>query len=106
MNYFTTPGIKSREHVIDALCSCFELDKDMLLGKSRKREVADARCVGIWFISTLKKHSTTEIGLAFHRDHATVIASRKKYARLINDKEFKLKIDRFLEYSSEKTLYI
>lgn len=49
--------------IVDAVCSQFSIDKDLLYGKSRKREVADARQLVMMLAKKHAKMSSTNIGL-------------------------------------------
>lgn len=53
-----------------------------LQSKTRKREVAEARQIAMYFIKKYTKISLIEIGKIFNRDHSTVIYSIKNIESL------------------------
>ncbi|MFK7847775.1 MAG: chromosomal replication initiator protein DnaA [Rhodothermales bacterium] len=55
-------------------CEYFNIPEDLVRGKTRKREVVQARQVAMYFSKQLTQHSLKTIGLHFGgRDHSTVI---------------------------------
>jgi chromosomal replication initiator protein len=55
-------------------CEYFDIPEDLIRGKTRKREVVQARQVAMYFSKQLTQHSLKTIGLHFGgRDHSTVI---------------------------------
>ena len=77
------------EAITDAVCSQYNIDKDLLYGKSRKREVADARQLVMMLAKQYAKMSSTNIGRKLNRNHATVLYACKSIEeRLSIDKEF------------------
>ena len=58
-----------------AVCDYFALPVEELTGKSREKKVAGPRQIGIFLCRKLTSCSTTEIGRAFNRNHATVLYS-------------------------------
>ena len=72
--------------------SSYPVTEAEINGKNRKQYITEARQVCIYFMRITTKLSTTEIGHAVNRDHATVTHSikvvRDRFARgqlLIND---------------------
>ncbi len=53
----------------------YEVKKSDLVGKSRVKEIANARHIAIYLIRSLTEMSLPNIGKIFNRDHATVISS-------------------------------
>lgn len=86
--------------IADAVCSHYNIDKALLSGKSRKREVADARQLVMMLLKKHTKMSSTNIGLKLNRNHATVlyacktieerISVEKDYRALVEDIENQL----------------
>lgn len=55
-------------------CEYFGVEEDLVLGRSRKREIVQARHAGMYFSKKLTGHSLATIGRYFGgKDHATVI---------------------------------
>ena len=81
----------SAEGIRDMVAESFDLDPDLLIGKSRKRPIVDARQVAMFFCKQLTQLSLEAIGKRFGgRDHSTVIhACRAVQARLDTDPAFK-----------------
>ena len=65
------------DSISDAVCSEFNIDKELLFGKSRKRDVADARQLVMMLAKKFAKMSSTMIGLKLNRNHATVLYACK-----------------------------
>ena len=62
----------------------FELSTDILLSKSRKREVVQARQIAMYFSKELTRNSLASIGAQFEgKDHATVLHAHKTIKNLI-----------------------
>ncbi len=73
------------------VCRYFNIDQDLVRAKTRKREVVQARQVGMYFSKQLTQHSLKTIGLHFGgRDHSTVIhANRSINNQLETDANFR-----------------
>lgn len=63
------------EMIAEAVASHYHIDTDLLYGKSRKREVSDARQVVMYLAKKIAKMPLTTIGHKLDRTHATVIYS-------------------------------
>jgi chromosomal replication initiator protein len=50
----------------------FNVDKELLMSKSRSKEVALCRQVGMYIAKTNTSHSLKSVGIEFGRDHSTV----------------------------------
>ena len=78
------------EHIAETVCSHYNIDVDLLYGKSRKREISDARQVVMYLAKKLTQLSSTNIGLRLSRNHATVLHACKTIEeRLTVDKELR-----------------
>lgn len=76
--------------IADAVCSQYNIEKELLFGKSRKREVADARQLVMMLAKRHAKMSSTNIGLKLNRNHATVLYACKTIEERVSvDKEFR-----------------
>ncbi len=58
-----------------AVCDYFGVTLEELLGKSREKKIATPRQIGVFLCRKLTPSSTTEIGRAFNRNHATILYS-------------------------------
>ena len=65
------------ELITETVCSHYNSDVDLLYGKSRKREISDARQVVMYLAKKLTQLSSTNIGLRLSRNHATVLHACK-----------------------------
>ncbi len=75
--------------IADAVCSQYNIDREMLYGKSRKREVADARQLVMMLAKKHAKMSSTNIGRKLNRNHATVLYACKTIEERVSvEKEF------------------
>mgnify|MGYP001042252653 FL=1 len=59
--------------IAETVCSHFNIDSDLLYGKSRKREISDARQIVMYLAKKYTPLSSTNIGLRLSRNHATVL---------------------------------
>ena len=76
--------------ILDTVSSHYNIDPDLLFGKSRKREISDARQVVMYMAKKLTQLSSTNIGLRLSRNHATVLHACKAINdRLAVDKELR-----------------
>lgn len=99
MNYFAYPGIyntNSVEGIIYNVCSTFKIPKELLMTKSRKREIVICRQVCMWLMRRNldnNLYSFQRIGDYFGKDHATVMYAIKTIENLLEtDKELKKQI--------------
>ncbi len=70
------------ERITNVVCDRFEIQEKMLYSKSRKKEIAQARQVAMYFAKKLTDKSLAEIGLNMgNRNHATVLHAIK----MVND---------------------
>ncbi len=76
----------------------FNVKKSDLVGKSRVKEIANARHLAIYLIRDLTEMSYPNIGKIFNRDHTTIIASeeiiRKK---LLSDRTFEITLNEIIK---------
>ena len=83
------------DSISDAVCSEFNIDKELLFGKSRKRDVADARQLVMMLAKKFAKMSSTMIGLKLNRNHATVLYACKTIEeRISEEKDFAAAVGR------------
>ena len=83
------------DSISDAVCSEFNIDKELLFGKSRKRDVADARQLVMMLAKKFAKMSSTMIGLKLNRNHATVLYACKTIEERISvEKDFAAAVGR------------
>ena len=85
----------SADGIRDIVAESFDLDPDLLIGKSRKRPIVDARQVAMFFCKRLTQPSLEAIGRRFGgRDHSTVIhACRAVQARIDTDPGFMVQVE-------------
>lgn len=65
------------EMIAETVCSHYDIDNDLLFGKSRKREISDARQVVMYLAKNMTGLSSTNIGTRLSRTHATVLHACK-----------------------------
>lgn len=63
------------DKIFAAIEKKYDVGKTELTGKSRVKEVAQARHVAIYLIRTITEMSLPNIGKLFNRDHSTIISS-------------------------------
>jgi chromosomal replication initiator protein len=83
------------EEIRDIVADYYDMDIDLLIGKSRKRPIVDARQVSMHFCKAMTQLSLEAIGSRFGgRDHSTVIhACKAIQARLDTDPGFEKQIE-------------
>lgn len=70
--------------IIACVCKYFSIDKDDLVGKTRKQELVLPRQIAIFLIREQTNKSLPEIGKIFGgKDHTTIMHSQKKIERII-----------------------
>ncbi|UKI34853.1 MAG: hypothetical protein L6W00_29520 [Lentisphaeria bacterium] len=58
-----------------------------MLGEKRTRTVAEPRMIAMYLCRELTSNSSTEIGAAFGRNHATILHAEKKVPQLCSENE-------------------
>ena len=62
------------DHIQKIVCSHLNIDQSLLTGRTRRREIVQARHLAMYFCREFTQHTTSRIGEAFGgRDHSTVI---------------------------------
>lgn len=78
------------EIIAEKVASFYNLDTDLLFGKSRKREISDARQLLMFLAKNRTQLSSTNIGLRLARNHATVLhACKQVEQRMAIEKKFR-----------------
>jgi len=111
ISYWAYPSIISRKStssrdeatalsIIKRVCEDTGILKCLLEGRTRKREVVEARQIAMFFIKKKTHMSLKGIGLLFGgRDHSTVIHANQTVTDLIEyDKKFQQKVE-MIEYN-------
>jgi len=85
----------SIDYIQKVVCDYFNIPIDLVLSKTRKREIVQARQVAMYFSKSLTKSSLATIGSRIGgKDHATVLHACKTVNNLIEtDKRFRLQIE-------------
>lgn len=64
----------STDHIQKIVCRHLNVDQGLLSGRTRRREIVQARHLAMYFCREFTQHTTSKIGEAFGgRDHSTVI---------------------------------
>ena len=72
------------DKIIASVCAFYKLEKDKLLGKSKKKELVQPRQICAYLMCEILNIPLVSIGEALGgRDHTTVIHSREKVANLV-----------------------
>ena len=82
----------SIQDIVKVVCEHYHLTPEMLMLKSRKREIVLARQIVMYICKTYCNFSLTSIGTYFEKDHTTVIYSTKLVCNLL-DTDRKLRIN-------------
>src|SRR5690242_11908025 len=87
---YIVPGLpKKRTHttqdvIVDAVCNSYNIVFDVLLKRTRKRQIVEARQVIMYLLCLYTTVSLKKIGELFGGyDHTTVIHSRKQISNLL-----------------------
>lgn len=68
--------------LIDAACDFLKVDKEKILGRRRMRNITEYRHMIMAYLSNARNYRLTEIGVAFNRDHSSVIHAKVHVANL------------------------
>ncbi len=77
----------SMDRIQSAVAGHYGLPLSDLLGVKRNRGVAEPRMIAMYLCRELTKNSSTEVGAAFSRNHATVLHAEKKVPELCRENE-------------------
>jgi len=81
------------EIIAETVAAHYNMDTDLIYGKSRKREINDARQLVMYFAKKEINLSSTNIGMRLTRNHATVLHACKQIEqRLSVEKNFQSEI--------------
>ncbi len=82
------------EYIQKIVCEYYKIPVDLMQGKTRKREIVQARQVSMYFSKSLTKSSLASIGSHIGgKDHATVLHACKTVNNLMDtDKHFRNQI--------------
>jgi len=82
------------EYIQKVVCDYYKIPLEQMLGKTRKREIVQARQISMYFSKNLTKASLASIGSKIGgKDHATVLHACKTVNNLIDtDKHFRNQI--------------
>jgi chromosomal replication initiator protein len=69
------PEVLTVANIIEMICRHFQLSKNEICSKSRKRCIARPRQIAMYFARRYTESSLEAIGREFNRDHATVLHS-------------------------------
>ena len=84
----------SFELIAETVARFYNLDISLLYGKSRKREISDARQLVMYLTKKSTQLSSTNIGQKLSRDHATVLHACKQIEqRLSIEKKFRHEVE-------------
>jgi chromosomal replication initiator protein len=84
----------SFELIAETVSRFYNLDQQLLYGKSRKREISDARQLVMYLAKKTTQMSSTNIGQKLSRDHATVLHACKQIEqRLSIEKKFRHEVE-------------
>ena len=83
------------DYIQKIVCDYYKIPIDQIQGKTRKREIVQARQVSMYFSKNLTKASLASIGARIGgKDHATVLHACKTVNNLIDtDKHFRTQIN-------------
>ena len=94
------------ELIAEKVASFYNIDTSDLYGKSRKREISDARQLLMYFAKNEAQLSSTNIGMRLSRNHATVLHACKQIEqRLSIEKKFQEEV-MAIESAIKQNVYV
>ena len=88
----------SFEQIAETVANYCNIDTALLYGKSRKREISDARQLLMYFAKKETQLSSTNIGMRLNRNHATVLHACKQVEQRISvEKSFADDVQKLME---------
>lgn len=86
------------DKIFSAVEKKYSIKKSDLVGKSRVKEIVNARHVTIYLIRTITEMSYPNIGKLFNRDHATIISSEENVRKKIHsDRAFEATVNEIIK---------
>jgi chromosomal replication initiator protein len=86
------------EHVINAVCKYFNIERLDLIGKKKTKDIVEPRMLCIYLITELLPLPLSNIGEIFGgRDHTTIIHSRDKINEIKNEVKIKIALSDLME---------
>lgn len=83
------------EMIAETVAKHYNIDDSLLYGKSRKREISDARQLVMYFAKKDTQLSSTNIGMRLQRTHATVLHAVKQIEQRISvEKNFEEEVQK------------
>ena len=83
-NYITVSKVTfDSDKIIEKVCKYFEISKNQLLGRDRKKELSYPRQICMYLLDNMLQMPYTSIGKIFNKDHATVIYCKNKIEKLL-----------------------
>ena len=80
--------------IAETVSRFYNIDQQLLYGKTRKREISDARQLVMYLTKKTTQMSSTNIGQKLNRDHATVLHACKQIEqRLSIEKKFRHEVE-------------
>ena len=87
---------------IMSACNLFHINKEMILSKSRLREVVEPRQICMFVFYKRMKMTLNQTGNIFGKDHSTVIHAVKNVKNLMeHDEEFKEKAMQIFKHTNK-----
>ena len=71
------------DKILEKVCKYFDVSKNQLLGKDRKKELSYPRQICMYLLDDMLEMPYTSIGKIFNKDHATVIYCKNKIEKLL-----------------------
>lgn len=75
---------KVEESTLKLATLALRVPKTKLTGKTRKRPIADARHMTIYYLRCSGEYSLETIGKCFNRDHSTVLSAIRKVNNMLS----------------------
>lgn len=87
------------DQVIETVCTALGMSRSELVSPTRKRHLAEARCIAIGIIlARIPLFGLKKLGTVFNRDHSSIIYCRDLYNDLYgSNKEFTYKANLVLK---------
>ena len=94
--------VKTLDAIMTMVCRYYSIDKQLVLGKKRDREIVMARQMFCWLSRRYTRSTFKLMGEYINRNHATVLHSVRKVEELIDfDRELKYDRDTIVDMNPQ-----
>ena len=109
MNYWSIVGLErnqatpeeKQDNLILKVCEMYDVTLEALTGRTRLRQVVEARYILFYILHKIQGKTSIEVGKLFSRDHATVLHGCNTIAGFIEfNKKFEEKVSKLINQNN------